>query len=146
VTRDDRKRSRADGGHDAGNGEEERERHSGYYPRIADLAEEARHERETFDPPDAPDEERAHRYARDGLGDVVALYIEARTAEWDVEFSGRELDLLHRATNDYLSLYTRCHGVEFDTDVTVREVAEIVLKTHNVVDTAQLVTKVPERD
>jgi hypothetical protein len=124
----------------------DRERHSGYYPRIADLAEEARHERETFDPPETADEERALRYARDGLGDVVALYIEARTAEWDVEFSGRELDLLHRATNDYLSLYSRCHGVSFDTDVTVREVAEVVLKTHNIVDTAQLVTKVPDRD
>jgi hypothetical protein len=121
------------------------EQHSGYYPRIADLADEARHERETFDF-DGVDEERALRYARDGLGDVVSLYIEARTAEWDVEFSARELELLHRATNDYLSLWTRCHGVEFDTDTTVREVAEVVLKTHNIADTAQLVTKVPERD
>jgi hypothetical protein len=122
-----------------------RERHSGYYVRIADLAEEARHERETFEF-DGVDEDRALRYARDGLGDVVALYIEARTAEWDVEFSGRELELLHRATNDYLSLYTRCHGVAFDTDATVREAAEILLKTHNIVDTAQLMTKVPGRD
>jgi hypothetical protein len=127
----------------------DRERHSGYYSRIADLADEARHERETFEPPDGPDgvdEERALRYARDGLGDVVALYIEARTAEWDVEFSARELELLHRATNDYLSLWARCHGVAFDTDATVREAAELVLKTHNIVDTAQLMTKVPERD
>ena len=122
------------------------ERHSGYYPRIADLAETARHERESFDESSETGEERALAYARDGLGDVVALYIEARTAEWDVEFSARELDLLHRATNDYLSLYTRCHGVAFDTDVTVREVAEVLLKTHNIVDTAQLVTKVPGRD
>ncbi|WP_152041952.1 hypothetical protein [Salinigranum salinum] len=125
--------------------DDRRKQHSGYYPRIADLADEARHERETF-AFDGVDEERALRYARDGLGDVVSLYIEARTAEWDVEFSARELELLHRATNDYLSLWTRCHGVEFDTDTTVREVAEIVLKTHNIVDTAQLVTKVPERD
>jgi hypothetical protein len=122
------------------------ERHSGYYARIADLADAARHERETFDPPDTPDEARALEYARDGLGSVVALYIEARTAAWDVEFSGRELELLHRATNDYLSLYTRCHGVEFDTDTTVREVAEVLLKTHDIVDTARLVTKVPGRD
>ena len=122
------------------------ERHSGYYARIADLADTARHERETFDPPESPDEERAVAYARDGLGSVVALYLEARTAEWDVEFSDRELDLLHRATNDYLSLWARCHGVEFDTDTTVREVAEVVLKTHNIVDTARLVTKVPGRD
>jgi hypothetical protein len=124
----------------------ERERHSGYYPRIADLAEAARHERETFDFTGEVDEQRALEYARDGLGDVVALYIEARTAAWDVEFSARELRLLHRATNDYLSLYTRCHGVAFDTDVTVREAAEVLLKTHNIVDTAQLVTKVPSRD
>jgi hypothetical protein len=145
VTRDDRNRGRADAEDGAGDGVRERERHSGYYPRIADLAAEARHERETFDGTGA-DEQRALEYARDGLGSVVALYIEARTAEWDVEFSGRELDLLHRATNDYLSLYTRCHGVAFDTDTTVREVAEILLKTHNIVDTAQLVTKVPERE
>jgi hypothetical protein len=129
-----------------GAGEGSRERHSGYYARIADLAETARHERETFDPPDGTDPERAHRYARDGFGDVVALYVEARTAEWDVEFSGRELDLLHRAANDYLSLYSRCHGVAFDTDVTIREAAEILVKTHNIVDTAQLVTGVPERE
>ncbi|WP_372909991.1 hypothetical protein [Salinigranum sp.] len=131
---------------DPGERDGERERHSGYYPRIADLAEAARHERETFDPPADTDEERAVEYARDGFGDVVALYIEARTAAWDVEFSERELRLLHRATNDYLSLYARCHGVAFDTDVTVREAAEVLLKTHNIVDTAQLVTKVPPRD
>lgn len=130
----------------AEDGDGDGERHSGYYARIADLAETARHERETFDPPDGVDEERALAYARDGLGDVVALYIEARTAAWDVEFSARELRLLHQATNDYLSLYTRCHGVAFDTDVTVREAAEVLLKTHNIVDTAQLVTKVPGRD
>jgi hypothetical protein len=124
----------------------EGDRHSGYYARIADLADAARHERETFDPPERPDEQRALEYARDGLGDVVALYIEARTAAWDVEFSAHELRLLHRATNDYLSLYTRCHGVAFETDTTVREVAEVLLKTHNIVDTAQLVTKVPGRD
>lgn len=132
--------------HVDGDRDGERERHSGYYTRIADLAETARHERETFEPPDGTDPERALTYARDGLGDVVALYIEARTAAWDVEFSARELRLLHQATNDYLSLYTRCHGVAFDTDVTVREAAEVLLKTHNIVDTAQLVTKVPDRN
>lgn len=121
-------------------------RHSGYVHRIRDLADEARVTRESFDAPH-PDEadERALQYARDGVGPVVALYIEARTAAWDVEFSGEELRLLHRALNDWFDLYARCYGVDLDASFSVRETAEVLLKTHNVHDTVQLQTCLPPR-
>jgi hypothetical protein len=120
--------------------------HSGYVDRIRSLAEEARTERDSFDsPPVEAAEERALECAREGVGPVVALYIEARTAAWDVEFSPEELRLLHRALNDWLTMYAACYGVDVDPDVTIRTAAEVLLETHNVRDTAQLVTHVPER-
>ena len=49
---------------------------------VAELSERARREREAFEPPpDPPDEEAALEYLTDGVGKVVALYIEARTGE-----------------------------------------------------------------
>lgn len=57
----------------------------------------------------------------------------------------REFELLHRAMNDWLTMYARCYGVDLDADFTVREAAEVLLRTHDVVDTAQLLTCVPER-
>ena len=121
---------------------------SGYYDRIRSLADEAADARESFVPPEAdalPADERATSLLRTGLGPVVSLYVEARTAEWDVAFSGEELRLLHGAVNDWLALYTRCYGVETDPDFTVREAAELLLRTHNIRDTAQLLTRVPDR-
>lgn len=47
--------------------------------------------------------------------------------------------------NDWLTMYARCYGVDLDADFTVREAAEVLLRTHDVVDTAQLLTCVPER-
>ena len=120
---------------------------SGYADRIAAFAERARRDRETFDPPeDPPAEERAMEFLREGLGPLAALYLEARTAEWDVEFSPDELKQFHRATNDWLSLYARCYGTALDPDVTVRKVAEVLIQTDNIKDTAQLLTQVPPRN
>jgi hypothetical protein len=120
--------------------------HSGYVDRIRSLASEAASAREEFDPParDSADD-RATAVARDGVGPVVGLYVEARTAEWDVEFSAEEHRLLHRALNDWLAMYARCYGVELDADFTIREAAELLLQTHNVRDVAQLLTCVPSR-
>jgi hypothetical protein len=73
------------------------------------------------------------------------VYVEARTGGRLVRFSPAEFDLLHAALNGWLALYTRCYGVETDPDVTIREAAEVLLETHNVRDTAQLLTHVPER-
>ena len=85
-------------------------------------------------------------YLREGLGPLVALYLEARTADWDVEFSGAELAEFHRATNDWLALYARCYGVTMDPDATIRKAAEVLIETHNIRDTAQLLTQVPPRE
>jgi hypothetical protein len=81
---------------------------------------------------------------RSGLAPVVEAYVEARTGDM-VRLSGTELDLLNRATNDWLACYARCHGAEVDPDVTVREAAELVVETHHIGDTAALLTGVPER-
>jgi hypothetical protein len=119
---------------------------SDYAERIAALAEQAEHDIELFDPPEnPPDEERAMEFLRQGLGPLVALYLEARTVEEDVEFSAEELEGFHRATNDWLSLYARCYGVEMNPDVTVRRAAEVLVETHNIRDVAQLLTQVPSR-
>jgi hypothetical protein len=120
---------------------------SAYRERLDELTAQARQDRETFDPPEnPPDEKRAMEFLREGLGPLVALYLDARTAEWDVEFSAAELEGFHRAMNDWLSLYARCYGVEIYPDMTVRRAAEVLMETHNIRDTAQLLTQVPPRE
>lgn len=120
---------------------------SGYAERVAVFAEQAERDRETFDTPENPPaEERAMGFLREGLGPLAALYLEARTAEWDVEFSAAELEEFHRATNDWLWLYARCYGYDLEPDITVRKVAEVLLETHNIRDTAQLLTQVPPKE
>ncbi|QLG26601.1 hypothetical protein HUG10_03190 [Halorarum halophilum] len=114
-------------------------------PSIERLAAEARAEREDREsagpPANPPDSEAALAAARDGLGPVVARYIAARTGERE-RLSGRQLDLLHRATNDWLAVYALEHGVESDPDATVRAAAELVVDTHDIAATARLLTGV----
>jgi hypothetical protein len=110
-------------------------------PRIRRLAAEARERREsTSVASSSPDE--ALGLLRSGLAPVVSTYVEARTGDM-VRLSAEELDLLHRATNDWLVCYARCHGVDADPDATVREAAELVVRTHDIDDTAALLTGVP---
>ena len=116
---------------------------SEYADRIHRLAAAARERRESF-AVSPPDEERAMDVLREGLAPVVSVYIEARSAG-GVEFEAAELEALHRATNHWLALYARCHGVDHDPDVTVRTAAETVVQTHDIWDTAQLLTGVPAR-
>jgi hypothetical protein len=147
---------------------------SDYRDRIERLAERAREDRRNFDPPadsatsvesagvEAPEdsdderddrleerpdrlEERAVGYCRDGVGEAVAVYVEARTGEY-APLDRAEMSALERATNDWLELYARCHGREITAEFTVREVAETVVETRDVVETARLLTGVPERD
>jgi hypothetical protein len=120
---------------------------SDYRERIDDLAARAERDRAAFEPPrNPPDEERAMAILREGFGPLVVLYLDARTADWDVEFSGAELAQFHRAANDWLALYARCHGVAMEPDTTIRAAAEALIETHNIRDTAQLLTQVPSRD
>ncbi|WP_332897633.1 hypothetical protein [Haladaptatus sp. CMSO5] len=120
--------------------------HSPYWERISSLAERAQADREqsTLARGEAADE-RALTYLRDGVGQVALVYIEARTGDEQVRFSTVEFSLLERALNDWLDCYAHCYGVELGAEFTVREVAELLLKTDNIRDTAQLLTGVPTR-
>ena len=111
--------------------------------RIADLAARSRADRAALDLDEAAPE-RARTYLREGVGEVLALYVEVRT-------SGDALDpdehaALGRALNDWLDCYAACHGVDLGADFAVREAAELLVATHDLRDAAQLLTGVPERD
>ncbi|MFC4542373.1 hypothetical protein ACFO5R_10590 [Halosolutus amylolyticus] len=117
---------------------------SRYGPRIAALARQAERDRAAVDPYTATTDE-AIEYLRDGAGQAIWLYVEARTGGRMVPFSEAEFAALEGAMNRWLECYTRCHGVALEAEFTVREAAELLLETRNVVDTAQLLTCVPER-
>lgn len=113
--------------------------------RIDALAARADRDRANFEPPDAPpDEERAMGYLRQGAGPAIWLYVEARVEDF-VHIPPDEFDRLEAAMNTWLELYAACYGEEIDADVPVREAAELLLETHNVKDTAVMLTHVPRR-
>ena len=117
---------------------------SEYTSRIETLARRAREEREAFDPPaDPPDEERALGYLREGFGPAVSIYLEARTGGDLTRFEEEEFATLQRAMNHWLGLYARCYGVRYEPSYTVRTAAELVVDTHDVRDTAAMLTHVP---
>lgn len=106
------------------------------------LLERAREERRTFEAPADPDDQ-ALAYLREGLWPVLERYIEVRSN--GERLSQAEHDALERALNAWLELYARCYGVEIEAAFAVREAAELFVDTHNVRDTAQLLTHVPAR-
>ena len=119
---------------------------SEHWDAIADIADRARRDVERFvEPETIPDDEQALAYLRDGIAAVVSVYVEGRTGEY-ADFSDVEMALMERALNDWVTLYGRCYGTEIDAAFTVREVAELVIETHNLRDTARLLTGVPDRD
>ncbi len=93
---------------------------------------------------DPPADAAARRAARDGLGPVVACYIEARVSE-EERVQPRDLDLLNRATEDWLAVYARHLGVDCAPSVPVRVAAETLLDTRNIVSVARVLTGVPAR-
>ncbi|WP_226479993.1 hypothetical protein [Natrinema amylolyticum] len=127
---------------------------SRYGPRIAALARRAERERAAFDDGSGPadsadavtDPDDADVYLREGAGPAIWLYVEARTGGRMVPFTRPELAALEDAMNRWFECYARCHGVALEAEFTVREAAELLLETRNVVDTAQLLTRVPERN
>jgi hypothetical protein len=121
--------------------------HSEYFKRIQTLQAEYRRERDRFEQPaDPPDEGRAMEFLREGLGPAVMVYLDARTNNWGVAFSQQEFDDLQETMNGYLELYAACYGVEMDADFTVRKAAELLIETHNIRDTAVMLTQVPARE
>ena len=110
--------------------------------RIEDLAARAEADRAAFDPPaDPPDQKRAMEYLRNGAGEAVRLYVDARVDGF-VHIPPAAFDQLEGAMNDWLELYAACYGVEMDADFTVRKAAELLLETHNIKDTAVMLTQV----
>lgn len=120
-----------------------------YRERIEDLAARAEREREAYEresrsDSDAPEEERALRYLREGAGPAVALYLEAHTGGDHHRFAPEELDALRGAMNDFLALYVRSHGVAYEPEFAVREAAELLVETESIRDVAVMLTGVPE--
>ncbi len=110
--------------------------------RIRRLRECARRERARFEPP-AEGEERAMEYLRNGVGPAVAVYCESHTGGTPA-VTGELLTELQAAMNEWLRLYARCYGVELETEFAVRTAAQLLVDTHDIRDTAELLTKVPE--
>ncbi|MCH7660971.1 MAG: hypothetical protein IH933_10470 [Euryarchaeota archaeon] len=104
--------------------------------------EHALKERAAFEPPENPDE-RSLSYLCEGLWPVLERYIAARSS--GERLSEEEHDELERALNTWLELYALCYGVEIDAAFSVREGAELFVGTHDLRDTAQLLTHVPNR-
>jgi len=118
---------------------------SAFWERVQELAARAQRHREHFTPPaDPPDEERAMRYLREGVGPAISVYVEGRTGGDLAAFSEVEVSLLEDAVATWLGLYARCYGVQRDVDVSLRQAAALLVDTRNVADTAALLTRVPE--
>jgi hypothetical protein len=110
--------------------------------RIENLADRAVADQAAFDPPDdPPDEEQAMEYLREGVGEAVWLYVDARVNGF-VHIPPDAFEDLEGAMNTWLELYTACYGVQTDADFTVRKAAELLLETHNIKDTAAMLTRV----
>jgi len=113
--------------------------------RIDELVASARADHAAFEPPaEPPDEERAMGYLRDGFGQAVWCYVDARTNGFD-HIDPDDFSALEEAMNRWLALYAQCYGYQIEADVTIRKAAELLLETHNVRDTAQVLTHVPDR-
>lgn len=114
-----------------------------YDERALALRDRAREARERFQPPtDPPDRDQALAFARDGVGEAAAIYIDARMEGSWVYFDADAFDALESALNAYLELFAACYGVDRDPDVAVRTAAETLLDTHDAVDTAAVLTDV----
>lgn len=122
------------------------QRQASFEDRIHTLADRATAEAAAFDPPaHPPDEERAIEYLREGAGPAVSIFVEARTGGQMVRFPPDEYHSLEGAMNAYLDLYAGCYGVDLEGEYTIREAAQLLVDTHNIVDVAQILTGVPER-
>ena len=119
---------------------------SDHTDRIEALVERVRERCESFDPPeDPPDEEAAIEQLREGAGEAVAIYIEARTGDFE-QIDPEEFERLEEALNDSLALYAACYGADVAPDVSIREAAELVVESHSIREAAVLLTGVPERE
>ncbi len=116
------------------------------HERLQTLARRARNERDAFDPPvRPPDEHRAQSYLTEGFGPALAIYIESRTAKTQPPLSPDEHSTLETAINDWLWLYARCYETRIESVIPARTAATALIETGSLLDTAQLLTHVPQR-
>lgn len=111
--------------------------------RVTAVTEEAAAARERVDAADEDDPAAALDAVRDGLWPVLRVYIDARRT--GVRLDPDEQAALDTAVDDWLAVYAAHHGYRVDPNVPVREAAEAFLDTHNIRDTAAVLTGVPER-
>ena len=97
------------------------------------------------DEEDESDNDCGLEYLRHGVGPAVWVYVEGRSGGDLSRFSAAEMAALERAMNLWFECYAACHGVDLEAEFTVREVAELLLKTHNIHDVGALLTCVPDR-
>ncbi|MFB6299657.1 MAG: hypothetical protein ABEH65_05285 [Halobacteriales archaeon] len=113
--------------------------------QITALRKQADADLAAFEPPaDPPATDQAMGYLRDGAGQAIWLYVEARVDNF-VEIPPEEFEALESAMNDWLELYARCYGVDLTAEFTIRKAAELLLETHNIKHTAEMLTHVPPR-
>lgn len=114
---------------------------------IAALRSASERDRAGFAPPDTPpDEDRARRYLREGVGPAIGTYVLLRTGDRHYRFSPEEFADIERAMNTWLALYAACYGVETDPDASLRTAAELLLDTEDVGAVAATLTGVPRRE
>lgn len=112
--------------------------------RIHSVTQDAAAAREAVDPCEPTDPAAALDALREGLWPVLRVYIDARRT--NVRLEPPEQAALDEALNDWLAVYAAHHGYRVDPQVPVREAAEAFLDTHNIRQTAAVLTGVPERD
>lgn len=106
--------------------------------RIEAVATEAATARTTADSQGNPTADDALDIARDGVWPTLRIYIDARRT--DHRFSHDDHTRLEQALNDWLAVYAAAHGYDIDPEVPVRDAGETFLDTHNITDTAQILT------
>lgn len=116
---------------------------STFADRVTAVATEAASAREAVEVADSADPNAALNALREGFWPVLRVYIDARRT--GVRLDPGEQAALDQAVGDWLHVYAAHHGQNVDPDVPVREAAEAFLDTHNIGDTAAILTGVPER-
>ncbi|MFB6105116.1 MAG: hypothetical protein ABEJ57_08590 [Halobacteriaceae archaeon] len=112
--------------------------------RIDTVADRAATARADASPTTTSDRGTALDIARDGVWPTIRIYIDARRTGH--RFEQATHDRLERALNDWLIAYAAAYGYDIDPAVPVREAGETFLDTHNVLDTARVLTGVPPRE
>lgn len=105
---------------------------------IAQLREQARDDHKSF----ASSERPSLEYARDGVGRAVGLYVLLRTGGRSYRFSPEEFEELEGAMNEWLELYATSHGINLESDASIRTAAELLLETDDIVAVANQLTGV----